>query len=96
MLQNKVCLEHMLKMAPSSMQAPLYASLQIGEDIGNVTSVMTATSHLSRLLGRQLFAVYCCIHGPSVNPTRRNQVASGLVILAATDFSKLIGHRNNF
>jgi hypothetical protein len=32
MLQNKVCLEHMLKMAHSSIQAPLYASLQIGED----------------------------------------------------------------
>jgi hypothetical protein len=28
-LQNKVCLEHMLKMAPSSIQAPLYASLQM-------------------------------------------------------------------
>jgi hypothetical protein len=35
-------------------------------------------------------------HSPSVNPTRRNQVLSGLLILAATDFSKLIGHRNNF
>jgi hypothetical protein len=33
MLQNKVSLEHMLKMGPSSMQAHLYASLQIGEDI---------------------------------------------------------------
>jgi hypothetical protein len=33
MLQNKVCLEHMLKMAPSSTQALLYASLQIDEDI---------------------------------------------------------------
>jgi hypothetical protein len=32
MLQDKVCLEHMLKMVPSSIQAPLYASLQIGED----------------------------------------------------------------
>jgi hypothetical protein len=32
MLQSKVCLEHMLKMAPSSIQAPLYASLQIEED----------------------------------------------------------------
>jgi hypothetical protein len=31
-LQNKVCLEHMLKVAPSSVQAPLYASLQLGED----------------------------------------------------------------
>jgi hypothetical protein len=29
MLQNKVCLEHMLKLASSSIQAPLYASLQI-------------------------------------------------------------------
>jgi hypothetical protein len=33
MLQNNFCLEHMLKMAPSSIQALLYASLQIGEDI---------------------------------------------------------------
>jgi hypothetical protein len=33
MLQNKVCLEHMLKMAPSSLQALLYASQQNGEDI---------------------------------------------------------------
>jgi hypothetical protein len=33
MLQNKVCLEHMLKMAPSSIKALLYGSLQIGEDI---------------------------------------------------------------
>jgi hypothetical protein len=32
-LQNKVCLEHMLKMVPSSIQALLYASLPIGEDI---------------------------------------------------------------
>jgi hypothetical protein len=32
MLQNKVCLEDMLKMAPSSIQAPFYASLQIGKD----------------------------------------------------------------
>jgi hypothetical protein len=30
MLQNKVCLEHVLKMALSSIKAPLYASLQIG------------------------------------------------------------------
>jgi hypothetical protein len=29
MLQNKVCLEHMLNMAPSSIQAPLYASIQM-------------------------------------------------------------------
>jgi hypothetical protein len=35
MLQIKVCLEHMLKMAPCSIQALLYARLQIGEDIGN-------------------------------------------------------------
>jgi hypothetical protein len=33
MLQNKVCLEHMLKMISSSIQTLLYASLQIGEDI---------------------------------------------------------------
>jgi hypothetical protein len=33
MLQNKIFLEHMLKMAPSSIQALLHASLQIGEDI---------------------------------------------------------------
>jgi hypothetical protein len=33
MLQNKVCLEHMLKMAPFSTQALLYTSLQIGENI---------------------------------------------------------------
>jgi hypothetical protein len=33
MLQNKVCLEHMMKMAPSDFQALLYASLQIGENI---------------------------------------------------------------
>jgi hypothetical protein len=33
MLQNKVCLEHMLKMAHFSIQALLCASLQIGEDI---------------------------------------------------------------
>jgi hypothetical protein len=33
MMQNKVCLEDMLKMASSSIQALLYASLQIGEDI---------------------------------------------------------------
>jgi hypothetical protein len=33
MLQNKVCLENMLKMAPSNIQVLLYASLQIGEDI---------------------------------------------------------------
>jgi hypothetical protein len=33
MLQNKVCLEHMQKMAPSNNQALLYASLQIGKDI---------------------------------------------------------------
>jgi hypothetical protein len=46
MLKNKVYLEHTLKMAPSSMQALLYASLQIGKDSGNVTSVTAATSHL--------------------------------------------------
>jgi hypothetical protein len=33
MLQNKVCLEHMLKMTPFSIQALLYPSLQIGEDV---------------------------------------------------------------
>jgi hypothetical protein len=33
MLQNKVGLEHMLKMDPSTFQELLYASLQIGEDI---------------------------------------------------------------
>jgi hypothetical protein len=33
MLQNKVYLQHMLKMAPSSTQALLYASLKIYEDI---------------------------------------------------------------
>jgi hypothetical protein len=33
MLQNKVLLEHMLKMAPYSIQALLYASPQFGEDI---------------------------------------------------------------
>jgi hypothetical protein len=33
MLENKVCLEHMLKMTPSNIQALLYASLQIDEDI---------------------------------------------------------------
>jgi hypothetical protein len=33
MLQNKVCLEHMLKMAPPTIQALLYARLQIGVDI---------------------------------------------------------------
>jgi hypothetical protein len=42
MLQNKVCLEHMLKMAPSSIQAPLYASLQIGEEIAAITDVILA------------------------------------------------------
>jgi hypothetical protein len=35
MLQNKVCVEHILKMVPSSIQALLYASLQIRKDIGN-------------------------------------------------------------
>jgi hypothetical protein len=33
MLQNKVCLDNMLKMAPSIIQTLLYASLQIGEDV---------------------------------------------------------------
>jgi hypothetical protein len=33
---------------------------------------------------------------PFSNPTTRNQVVSGLVIFAVTDFSKLMGHRNNF
>jgi hypothetical protein len=33
MLQNKVYLERMLKIAPASIEAILYASLQIGEDI---------------------------------------------------------------
>jgi hypothetical protein len=33
MFQNKVCLDHMLKMVPSSIQALLYVNLQIGEDI---------------------------------------------------------------
>jgi hypothetical protein len=33
MLQNKACLEHMLKITPSSVQALLYACLQIGEDM---------------------------------------------------------------
>jgi hypothetical protein len=28
MLQNKVCLEHVLSMAPSSIQAPLYANVK--------------------------------------------------------------------
>jgi hypothetical protein len=32
-LETKFCLEHMLKVAPSSIQARLYASLQIGEVI---------------------------------------------------------------
>jgi hypothetical protein len=32
-LRNKVCLEHMLEMAPSDIQALWYASLQIDEDI---------------------------------------------------------------
>jgi hypothetical protein len=33
MLQNKICLEHTLEMALSSIHALLYASLKIGEDI---------------------------------------------------------------
>jgi hypothetical protein len=33
MLQNKVYPGHMLKIAPSIIQALLYANLQIGEDI---------------------------------------------------------------
>jgi hypothetical protein len=33
MLQNKVCLESMLKMTLSSIQALMYASPQIGGDI---------------------------------------------------------------
>jgi hypothetical protein len=33
MLQNKDCLEHVLKMAPFNIQALLYASLQVREDI---------------------------------------------------------------
>jgi hypothetical protein len=32
-MQSKVCLQHMLKMAPSSIKALLYASLQIGEEV---------------------------------------------------------------
>jgi hypothetical protein len=34
MLQNKVCLEHTLKMAPSSIQALLYTSLQLAKTSG--------------------------------------------------------------
>jgi hypothetical protein len=33
MLQNKFCLQYMFEMAPSSIHALLYMSLQIGEDI---------------------------------------------------------------
>jgi hypothetical protein len=39
MLQNKVSLEHMLKMASSSIQALLYVNLQIGEHIGNGSNI---------------------------------------------------------
>jgi hypothetical protein len=72
----------MLKIASSSIQTLLYGSLQIGVDNGSNLPPYRLFE------GRQLFVVYCCTHGPSVNRTRRYQVASGPVILAATDFSK--------